>query len=90
MSERNWEECSKADAYLIAPYAFCGTPSVPDRVRGAPVLAVALELHGDSVDIDKLRIEGPVQPLIIKGSKEGMKELVCKQIDMLWRASHGS
>ena len=90
MPERNWEAASKDDAYLLPPNSFMSAPATPDRIKGAPILAFACDLYAGrtNVDINKLVMQPNAVPMIIQGSKEGMKELVCRFIDDLWRASH--
>lgn len=82
---------SREDAYVVpwadTPVGLAGAP-LPDRVRGAPQLVCAMALHAPGAPL-RSREQGREDLLdgaqLIQGSLEGMKELVCRQLDHFWR-----
>lgn len=62
-------------------------PPVPDRLRMAPMLVFAMTLYSRNSETpsrEDIQEEMTLGPRVIRGSKEGMKELVCGWIEDLW------
>lgn len=71
---------------------------VPDRVRGAPTLALHMSLFPGETPVagaverftESLQASGlPVPPMVVKGSCAGMKEIVCRLIHTFFGLSKG-